>query len=244
MENSKKKVAIIYFGLLRSYDKVYKSHINNIFNVLKKNNIDFKIFVHTWKTKDNTQRVWEKTIAVKQNFDQIKLMNAYKAKIDEQEDFEKNLKFSDYFYQNVWDSIGHDVKGEWLPGLVKNHLCALESQKRCFAMVQNDNTKFDYVMFLRPDVLIKNIFPIDSLQFLNKNNEGILIPNFAHHEGINDRFALMNFNHGKFYANRINELADYRKKHGRIVSEKCTAYIVNKYYIKKLIQFRFDIIRP
>ena len=35
--------AILYWGLTRSTKKVYKSHINRIFNVLKKNNLNVLI---------------------------------------------------------------------------------------------------------------------------------------------------------------------------------------------------------
>ena len=49
--------AIVYFGLTRSTKKVYKSHIDNIFNQLKHYNLNYKTFMHTWKTNDNKQRV-------------------------------------------------------------------------------------------------------------------------------------------------------------------------------------------
>ena len=97
-------------------------------------------------------------------------------------------------------------------------------------------------MVLRPDVLIMNKFPINKLKLLKENE--ILIPNFAHNEGVNDRFAVMNYKYAKYYIDRIHELANYRKKYGRIVSEKYTKYIVNKYFKIKLIQFNFDMIRP
>jgi len=244
-KKQKKSIAILYFGLLRSFDKVYNSHINNIFNILSENNFEYKIFVHTWKTKNDNQRVWEKTIDTKQDYNQINMINPYKSISDDQEEFENNLNFNDYFYQDIWDTIGHSRNGgEWLPGLVKNHLCALESQKRVFKMVTDENINFDYVMFVRPDVKINDKFPINTINYLNDNENGILIPNFANHEGVNDRFAVINYNHSKYYANRIEELADYRKKNGRIVSEKYTGYCVSKYYKKLSIDFNFDIIRP
>ena len=65
-----------------------------------------------------------------------------------------------------------------------------------------------------------------------------------HFEGVNDRFAVMNYKYANHYAYRIKELANYRKKHGRIVSEKYTKFIVNKYFKKILINFSFKIIRP
>ena len=51
--------AIIYFGLTRSTKHVYKSHIERIFNVLKKHNLTYQTFMHTWQLKDDIQTVWE-----------------------------------------------------------------------------------------------------------------------------------------------------------------------------------------
>ena len=241
--NQSKKIALVYWGLLRSFDKVYQSHINNIYNVFLKNNIEFKIFSHTWKTNGDKQKVWQQTIDKKQNYEQIKLVDYHKFKIDEQDVFEKNLKFDDYFYKDKWFP-GRQRNGEWDPDLLKNHLCALESQKRSFEMVENDNIDFDYVMFLRPDVLFKNKFPIDTIDYLHQNENGILVPNFDSYEGVNDRFAVTNYNYAKYYAKRLDGMVEYRKKHGRIIAEKYTGDIVKKYYKKKDIDFKFNIVRP
>ena len=46
------------------------------------------------------------------------------------------------------------------------------------------------------------------------------------------------------YANRINYLSTYRKNYGRIVSEKYTKFIVDKYYKPLFVTFNFDLIRP
>ena len=65
--------AIIYFGMTRSTKKVYKSHINNVFNQLKNNKLTYKIFIHTWKTNNNKQKVWEKTIPIDIDYNEYKL---------------------------------------------------------------------------------------------------------------------------------------------------------------------------
>jgi hypothetical protein len=242
-----KKIAIVYFGLLRTLEKVHESHINNIYKILSENNIEYKIFVHTWKTKNDEQKIWDKTINVKQNYKQIELLNSYKNKIDDQEIFEKDLKFSDYFYKDIFDSQGSNHSknnGEWIPQLIKNHLCALESLKRGYNMVETDEIDFDYVMFIRPDALLEHKFPINTMDFLDKNENGILVPNFGNHTGVNDRFAVTNYKYSKFYATRINELAEFRKNHGKILSEKYTGYIINKYFNKHIIDFKFTCLRP
>jgi hypothetical protein len=122
-----------------------------------------------------------------------------------------------------------------------NHLCALESQKRVHQMVNNTGEDFDFIIFVRPDVQINNKFDVNILN----TDFDIIIPNSDHNEGYNDRFAILPFKNSSNYACRINEIINFRKNHGRIVSEKYVKFIINKYYSKlKFINFSMKIIRP
>ena len=108
-------------------------------------------------------------------------------------------------------------------------------------MVLETNTEYDYILFIRPDVRILNKFNINWL----KENFDIMIPNTDHFGGLNDRFAIIPFNKAQFYSTRIDEIIEFRKNNGRIVSEKYVKYIINKYYPNiKLIDFFMKIIRP
>lgn len=243
LNKKNKKCAILYFGLLRSVSNVYETHNINLKNELSKHNIDYKVFVHSWKTENNHQKVWNKLIDTKQNYNDYKFLNPHKVKFEKQKTFIDNIDFSKYFYKKIFDTIGDSHDGEWLPFLVKNHLCALESQKRVLNMAKQEY--FDYVIFIRPDVMIKNKFPIEtSIKYLDNNENGIIITNFEHNEGYNDRFAMINMKYASEYANRINYLSTYRKNYGRIVSEKYTKFIVDKYYKPLFVTFNFDLIRP
>ena len=237
--------AIIYFGLTRSTKQVYKSHINNIFNVLTEHNLTYKIFIHTWKTTDNKQKIWEDEIPQEIDYEEYKLLNPDFYSLHNQNDFIDNLDMDQFFYKDLWDQLGNCGNGEWIPGLVKNHICALESQKRGFEMVEDfmkEGNKFKHFMFIRPDVEIKNELPLN--QILPKPNE-ICIPNMYHYEGYNDRFAIANYENASIYGKRINEIADFRKTNGRIVSEKYVKFIINKYKLKvNFIDFIFDIVKP
>ena len=107
-----------------------------------------------------------------------------------------------------------------------NHLCALESQKRVYNMVNESGEEFDFIIFIRPDVQILNPFDIN---ILNAHFD-IIIPSYDHHEGLNDRFAILHFNNTRNYACRIDEIKEFRKNNGRIVSEKYVKFIIDKYY--------------
>ncbi len=243
--NMTKRIAICYFGLLRSFKKVYKTHIDKIYNQLTNNDIEYDIFLHSWKTLKNKQHVWENIIETKQNYE---IPSEIKSKIitnifENQENFLDNINFSDYFYENEYKKYGE--RREWRPQLIKNHLCALESMKRVVNIVKNTNKNYDYIMLLRPDSNINDLLPVPEIEtFLNKNKNGICVPSFASYEGYNDRFSIMNMTTCEKFSNRIDEITDFRKTNSRIVSEKYTKFIIDKYYKLKQITFHFDLIRP
>ena len=139
-------------------------------------------------------------------------------KITSQEDFLNTINMDDYFYQDIWDKKDHRDDGEWLPKLVKNHICALGSLKNVYNMVENNGMKFKYVIFIRPDAYFTEPFQIE--KYIPLKNKTIIIPNFDHYEGYNDRFAVCNYEDANIYALRLKNIAEFRKNKGRIVSEK------------------------
>ena len=104
-------VAICYFGMTRSTKFVYESHVTNLFNVFTKNNIDYKIYMHTWKTEHNI--IWEEKSNIKIDYDEYKLLNPDVYSIDSQNDFLNSITFSDYFNQKLYEKFGGDTPNEW-----------------------------------------------------------------------------------------------------------------------------------
>ena len=236
-------IAICYFGLTRSTKKVYLSHHNNIFNELKKNNFYYEIFMHTWSIKDGKQNTRGKDYTkLDIDYNEYKLLKPNHYKIESQDDFLDSLDFSKYFYKNIYDKYGckDKINGEWDPKLIRNHLCALESQKRVLKMV--NTKKFQRIMFIRPDVRIRQKLKFDQLLTMKKHT--IIIPSGDNYEGYNDRFAICTWRNAHEYGSRIDEIADFRKKNGRIVSEKYVKYIVDKYKMNvEIMALRMKIIR-
>lgn len=242
------KVAICYFGLTRSTRYVYQSHIANLFDVLRNNNIDYDTFMHTWKTNHNI--VWDKVYKQPINYDEYKLLKPTHYQIDDQDIFTRAVdsNFHLYYYQHVMSAIGHGPQGEWLPMLVRNHLCALESQRRVFKMVTDTGNHYDAVIFIRPDALLLNNIDVSHILSLKENDIVIVAPeslDSALWEGLNDQFCIGHPKTIDKYANRINEIAEFRRINGRIVSEKYVKFIVEKYrYNLKFISFQFTLVRP
>lgn len=237
--------AIVYFGLTRSVKKTHESHKQHVFDVLKGANLSYRTFMHTWKTKDDTQNVWDKIVPQKIDYEEYKLLSPEFYSLDDENSFLESVNMDNYFYKDVWATIGHSKSGEWLPKMVSNHLCMLESQKRGFRMVRDcvvKGDKFKFVMFIRPDVTLQNDLPIVTI---TANPDMVHIPNHSHYEGTNDQFAIMNYEHAELYGNRIDELAEFRKSHGRIVGEKYCKFIITKYDMKmNEIDLQYTITRP
>jgi hypothetical protein len=248
--------AILYFGLTRSTKQVYMSHIMSVYNLLDSYNLSYMKFMHTWRTNDNKQRVWYKTIEKEIDYTEYKLLEPDVYKIENQEDFLNSINMDNYFYKEVYERInmvmanydpqnGYSEDGEWVPELITNHLCALESQKRCLGMLEEYIKKgynFKQVVFLRPDVRINTLFPLYDIL---SDPDAIYIPNEEHHSGYNDRFAVMNYKNACIYGKRIDEIAEFRKTNGKIMSEKYVKYIIHKYNMNPVfIKFNFDLIRP
>jgi hypothetical protein len=239
---NKMKIAICYWGLTRSTKYVYKSHDLFLKKILQNNNIDYDVYFHSWKLDEPSFVQLEKT-SIPIDYGEYILLDPYKYLLESQSEFWKSVNFNEYFYKDVWDTFGHGVTYEWYPQLIKNHLCALESQKRVTKLMLESGQTYDYVMYIRPDVELKSEFPCGVLSNLCDND--IVILSYGWHEGYNDTFAIMKPNKCINYAYRIDEIKDYRKNEGRIVSEKFVKYIIDKYFERKiLIDFKQEVVRP
>jgi len=201
--------------------------------------------MHTWKTNDDRQNVWENIIPQKIDYSEYTLLSPNVYQLDNEDDFLESIDMNKYWYKDIWDKHGHSHHGEWLPKLVSNLVCMLESQKRAVNMVKTsvmNGDRFKFVMFVRPDVTIYNDLPISAIF---SNYDKIHVPDYNHFEGINDTFAVMNYENACIFGKRIDELEEFRKTHGRIVSEKYLKYFITKYNIPvNPIHFVFSITRP
>ena len=241
-------IGFCYWGLPRAIKHTYKNHENMVYNKMKEANLSYKIFMHTWSIEGDTQRVRQYNCKEKIDYDEYKLMNPDFYEINSQEEFLTNINMDDYFYKDIWTTKGHCGNGEWVEKLVKNHLCALGSLRNVYNMVENavneKGYKFKYIIFIRPDAYFTQPIQVDKTFPLKENT--IVIPNFDHCEGYNDRFAICNYEDANIYALRLKDIAEFRKNKGRIVSEKYLKYTLNnsKLNIKKEGTITFKLTDP
>ena len=234
------QVAIVYWGLTRSAKDIYKTHEEFIYKILKEANIMFDVYLHSWKT-DNPLVWWHKQPMI--DYNEYKVFQPCWVQYDSQDDFLSSLNFSEYFDATLFEMKGDHPNGEWYPQLIKNHLCALESMKRATAAVLASGIKYSHILYVRPDVRIESPFPVHLLSQVDDFT--IVIPDYEHNEGYNDKFAIVTRNSCIKYTNRGDHIREFRKTHGRIVSEKYTKYCITREFSKILMTpFKFSLIRP
>lgn len=236
-----KKVAVCYWGLTRSVKQVYQTHDDNLFNQLIINGLEFDVFMHTWKMKGK-QRVWTSEIDTPLDYEEYKLLNPDFYCIDDQDEFTKNLAFDQYFYKGV-DNTGGYWSIHIAEILTLNHVCALKSLKRVTEMMELSGNQYDYVIYVRPDARLNNKFPAEEI--LKLKDLDIIIPCWEHHQGYNDRFAVLNRQTAPIYGKRIDGLAEFKRSQGYIHAERYLLHTCQLYGLNVIqVDFRFNLVRP
>ena len=199
------KIAIGFFGITRSLQHTIKSIETNIFDVLKKNAIEFDIFIHTYNLSDyKNVRTGEVVKSENINNEEYKLLNADYVKIDNQESIKQKLKLLQYRSQkDPWNTKYNSVD---------NFILGQYSKFTLTQMIKNRDFPYDYVLFVRPDCLYYDMLPINVFKY--KLNNAIVIPN-VHLFGpykFNDRFCIATQRTYKIYGEVFTKLLDISKK--------------------------------
>lgn len=196
------KIALAFWGLTRSLIHTKDSIEEKIINVLKENNIDYKIFIHTYSIKEVYNNSRAKEFNLQLDNEEYKLLNPDFIKIESQEDFKETIDLLAYrTHQDPWNTNYYTVD---------NFICAMNSKSKLTNMITESNIIFDYIIYLRPDVKYYTIFDLKWLNNINDNT--ISISNFHLYSNFNDRFALCNYNNYKLYGDTFDKLLSYSKK--------------------------------
>jgi hypothetical protein len=227
------KVALAFWGLTRSLKYTIASINTKIINILKKHNIDYKIFMHTWTVNSaySNTRAKEKNIYF--DNEEYKLLSPDYFETHDQDEFKKNINFKAFrTHKDPWDTKYETVD---------NFICAMFSKSRCTQLIRKSNENFDYIIFLRADCLYLTNFDISFFKLVNNNT--ICIPNFALHSNFNDRFCITNKSTYQLYGCVFNKLFEY-SKHFPLHSETFYYNLIKRNKINiKLINFIFKRVR-
>lgn len=145
------KIAIQFFGHLRTFELCYKSIICNVLS-----HYDCDVFMHTWDTLDHSTVTWHNSKIhsdVNVNSLKEKIIDIYKLKkilIEHQ-----NIEDKGYVY-------AHDKKIS-LFGL-ESMIYSMQQVNNIRIKYQKDNNvKYDVVLFIRPDVILKKVLDIKNI---------------------------------------------------------------------------------
>lgn len=228
------KIALCFWGLTRSLKYTIHSIKKHILTVLKSNNIEYKIFMHTYKFDSKYVNPRAHEYDVDLDFDEYTLLNPDYIEIDDQDEIKERINVFKYRTQD----------DPWNSGYISvdNFLCAMYSKKQLGLMVENCNETFDYIIYLRPDVKYHSTFDIDFLKHVNKYT--ICTPNFHLFPKINDRFCILTNNNLRKYYLLFDEMYQYSLKQP-LHSERFQYHIFIYHYkwSIKYIPFLFNRVR-
>lgn len=148
-------VALCISGHLRTIDKCYDSHYNNILK-----NINPDVFIHSWSDIESNTNSWHKLHMQNRKVDEntIKFLeekyNPKILKIEDQIDFKlSGNQFGTNISSNGQKNMTYSAKQSFL--LQKNYSFS-------------KNKKYDFIIKIRPDLFIKKDFLKSSLNFEKK----------------------------------------------------------------------------
>lgn len=200
------RVALIFWGIARSLRFTIKQIQDNIFSELIKNNIKYDIYFHTYKidTVYNNKRANEFNIKLDEN--EYKILGADYLDIDDQKEVVNEINFKKY--------EKHGFHSSWIIETFHNYILAMYSKMKAYRMMESSKIKYDYVVYLRPDVEYCNRFPVNEMLDLEDNQ--ILVPVFHHMCNINDRFAITRQKYSGVYGltfENLNRDSQYMQIH-------------------------------
>jgi hypothetical protein len=238
-ENKKRKVAILFWGITRSLQYTIDSIQRNLFDVFENNNFEICKFIHTFileKRLYSNKRANEFNIQL--DPEEYKLLRPDYAEVENQDVVASKLALHKYRKMgNPWS--GSDFQ------TLDNLVLSCYSRYRATKMLEKSGKHFDYVVYIRPDVMCINKFPIHNLEFLDKHPHSCLLANF-HRFGpwkINDRMYVSKFKNCKYYGKVFKNM--YKDSLIMVLhSETYIGYIINKNNIKvRNINFYFNRVR-
>jgi len=195
------KVALCFWGITRSLKYTIDSIKQHILNPLKEANIEYVIFVHTYKFNSEYNNPRAKEFNVKLDFDEHNLLNPDFLQIDDQDEFKFHHNIEKYrFLPDPWDS-------DYV--CMDNFVCAMYSKKQLGIMVKKSGVSVDYVMYLRPDVQFYT--SIDPRYFTMTRSSNICTPNFHLFPKLNDRFCIITASNLEQYSSMYDDMYEYSR---------------------------------
>ena len=215
---SKKKIAICFWGLTRNL-KLTIDNIKKVIDLLF-TRYEIDIYCHTYAIYRKYTNIRAKEIDIMIDNNEYKLLNSLS--------LNENIKT--YLYQDDMDKVDIDFGSYYSQPdpydtnyeTIKNLILGMYSLKKVtkYMLTNHLKEKYEYVLYMRPDVNFEEIIPLDIFMLLD--DKTIILPEFhswyykngRHYlgEGTNDRLAICNPMTAIIYGLRFDGMFEYSKK--------------------------------
>jgi len=195
------KVALCFWGLTRSLKYTIDSIQSNLLNILKKESVNYTIFMHTYTINRPYTNTWAKEYNILLDNEEYKLLSPDYLEIDNQDVIRDMLNLPEYrkmpdYYKNNYETID-------------NFILAMYSKLQLTLLITKSDIEFDYYIYLRPDTMIKDVFNLTFFECINDTT--LAIPKFELCYNFNDKFAITNRNTYIIYGSIFNILLESSK---------------------------------
>ena len=228
------KVALCFWGLTRSLKHTIESIRENILKPLQENEIEYTIFLHTYKFESPYINPRAKEVNVELDFDEYLLLKPDFVQIDDQDEIKKEINMEQY----------HSLPDPWHSNYIclDNFVCAMYSKKQLGIMIKESELEFDYIVYLRPDVKYINKF--DVKYFNITTPKYVCIPNFHLFPRFNDRLCVLKSCNLEDYSSMFNDMYEYSCVFP-LHSENFQYYIITKkfHWSIRYIPIHFNRVR-
>jgi hypothetical protein len=240
-DGSRKKIALIFWGLTRSLKHIIGSLQENVISILIKEGYEVDVFIHTYRLSGLYSNSRHGVSNIQLDFDEYKLLEPKVALIDEQDIIVKekldlkSFRTQHCYFRNNYQSLDY-------------YIISLYSQlqiSREFEKVKGDYHK---VLFLKSDMYYRDPFQIEWLDLADENNFvvpewGCRIPN--NFKRTNDRFCISTPDNAIKYASVLEHLLEYSKKIS-VNAENFLGHVIHDIYNMNIVTvpFRFHGISP
>tara|TARA_Y100000389_G_scaffold204768_1_gene259518 strand:+ start:5589 stop:6356 length:768 start_codon:yes stop_codon:yes gene_type:complete len=236
---NKQKIALTFFGITRSLKFTLESIDNNMIHVLKNAGYDVDIFLHTY-TLENYKNVRAGENKKEMDNTEYELLKPKYFIVESQDEVKTQLKLEEYRSKpDPWKTKYNSVDNFILAQYSKFRITNLIEEKE----LEND-MKYDYIIYFRPDCLYHHKFNVDYLKLCN--DKTIVIPSFSlfgKHK-FNDRFAVCSSENYKYYGKVFSSILDTSKKKPLHSETVLSELLIETYKLSiKRVKFNFSRVR-
>lgn len=162
------KVAVQFFGHLRTFEKCADSVKRHLINLY-----DCDVFMHTWDETEHRTKTWraekEKIDSVDdKTIEKLKLLYNLKNIVVEKQDVTSDVDF--IACQHNQGCLQISSKGMRFMLYSQNRVNSIRQEYQ-----KKHNVKYDYIIFIRPDIKLKSDFILDNIDEELKFQEDIPI---------------------------------------------------------------------